>query len=284
MSIRQKAREAIRRGLYVNAVVEATNGNLATVRLGNTSGQRLTNLRVVGDAVSVGQAVVVDYSSGPPPTVHPVLEAPIEALDIEPGRMVNRPPEEKDEDVSCWANTDWFPMEIQYNQRAQLLHEFHFGGNGYAIPAYWDWEGAPYPDPINWEYDNAGFVDKSRYISYELTVPVTGKYLVTVSMNAYILQDGHFSTYEMHLRRNGDIIAEWGGIGQEYDDDQATHFHAFDEFTAGDKVKVTYRWFNDWREVKGQAAGGKDSIWWNSGNWSYHQWVTMNLWPGTEGE
>jgi hypothetical protein len=279
LNIRQSAREAIRRGLYVSAVVEDTHGNTATVRLGDESGQRLTNLRVVGDTVSVGQKVVVDYSSGPPPTVHPVLEAPVETLDLDPGTMIGKPPEDKDEDVSVWANTDWFPLEIQYNQRSNLLHQFHFGGNGYAIPEYHGWEDHPYPDPINWEYDNAEFVDKSKYVSYELTVPVTGKYLVTVSMNAYIAQDGHAATYEMHLRRNGAIIAEWGGVGQEYDDDQATHFHAFDEFAAGDKVKVTYRWYVDDRE----ATVGGDTIWWNSGNWHFHQWVSMNLWPGTEG-
>jgi hypothetical protein len=236
-NLRQKARDAIRRGLYVNAVVEDTHGNVATVRLGNNTGQRLTNLQVVGDAVTAGQKVVVDYSSGPPPVVHPILVAPVEEIELLPGGMTPRPPQTKDDDVSCLANQDWWPLETQYNERSNLLHYFKFGGNGYAIPAYWDWEDIPYPDPVNWEYDNANFVNKGDYSSTELTIPISGKYLVTVSMNAYITQVGHAATYEMHLRKNGTVIAEWGGVGQELDDDQATHFHAFDEFVAGISIQ-----------------------------------------------
>lgn len=278
--LRQKVRKTIRNAMFVRAHVEAVHGGLATVRIGNVKGPRLTNLPVDGDEVSVGQQAMVSYTSGQQPVVLPILEAPIEELTTEPSVMSKKPPETEDNDVSCWANQDWWPLETQYNEDNGILHTFKFGGNGWAIPGYTGWDIYPYPDPINWEYDNADFVNKAPYYVEYLTVPMDGKYLVTVSMNPYIIQDGEAATFEMHLRKNGTIFAEYCGVGGHADDDQGIHFYAFDEFAQGDRVALTYYWDVDWHEWIGTTSD-PNTTWYNSGNWWFKQWVTMNLWPGT---
>ena len=279
--LRERVRKTIRDAFYVHAVVEDVHGGSATVRLANGRGARLTNLPVDGERVEVGQRVIVSYTSGDKPVVLPVLETSVEELSIEPGSMVPKKPIVKDDDVSCYVYQDWWQLDpYQFDETDGVLHTFKFGGNGYATPNYYGWDIYPYPDPINWVYDNADFINKGPYYVEYITVPFTGKYLVTVAMNPYIGQDGENATFEMHLRKNGTIFAEYCSVGGKGDDDQSIHFRAFDQFSQGDRVSLTYYWDTDWREPIGFTSE-PNTIWYNSGNWYWKQWLTMNYWPGT---
>ena len=205
--LRQKARAAVRSGLHGFGVVESFHNGLVTVRLGNSSGQRLTNLRLIGETVEPGQKVRLDYSSGNPPVVLSEMQMPEVVQEIPPSSGAGIPEVTVDDDVSCHVFQDWWPLETQFNEGPAEWHLFKFGGNGWAIPTYTGWDVYPYPDPIHWEYDNAKFVDKSQYYTTYLVIPDTGKYLLTAQMNLYGIINWAI-TFEYRFKCNGDIIVE----------------------------------------------------------------------------
>lgn len=69
--LRRPIRQSQKSGVYVYADVEDINLGYATVRLAN-NGTRMTNLPVLGGAVTIGERVIIDYSSGVPPLVRPI--------------------------------------------------------------------------------------------------------------------------------------------------------------------------------------------------------------------
>ena len=70
MSLRREFRQQLTKGAWTWATVESTALGKATVRLAK-NGARLTNLPILGEGVSVGQRVVVDYSAEGTPIVRP---------------------------------------------------------------------------------------------------------------------------------------------------------------------------------------------------------------------
>lgn len=88
MSLRRNIRQAQQAGVYSYAILEAYNLGLATVRLAK-NGARLSNLPVTGSQLNIGDVVIVDYSSGTPPTVRPVTVIPDdEEISLELAEMV----------------------------------------------------------------------------------------------------------------------------------------------------------------------------------------------------
>ena len=66
MSIKKLVRKSFYQGVYIYAVVEATNLGSVTVRFAE-NGARLTNLTVIGALPRVGDRVIIDYAAGTPP-------------------------------------------------------------------------------------------------------------------------------------------------------------------------------------------------------------------------
>lgn len=84
--LRRQVRRSVTTGAQVFASVEHTSLGMATVRL-SENGARLTNLRVVGQPVKVGQRIIVDSSAEGTPVVRPltIAEPTVEEkLDIAP--------------------------------------------------------------------------------------------------------------------------------------------------------------------------------------------------------
>lgn len=75
MNLRRTFRKAIKSATYGLATVETYRNGFCTVRMA-VSGQRLVNLSVAGGDVQVGQKVIVDWSAGVPPYVHPITFTP----------------------------------------------------------------------------------------------------------------------------------------------------------------------------------------------------------------
>jgi hypothetical protein len=278
LKLRKAGRDAIRKGIYTFGIVESIHNGLVTVRLGNSNGPRLSNLRLIGETVEEGQRVKVDYSSGTPPTVLSTLLAEVEELEIPTSTGSAKISTKRDEDTSCHVFQDWWPLETQFDEEARNWFVFKFGGNGWAIPGYTGWDVWPYPDPIHWEYDNAEFVDKNEYYTEQIDVPVTGKYIVTAQMNPY--DTVRLSEmFEFRLKKNGTIFAEKSfcpAFNSLATNKNPYALHVMEELDAGDVITLEYYWTYDNSEER-----ASDAIWYNSGNWSDRQFVTLNLWPGT---
>ena len=279
MRLRKAGRDAVRKGIYTFGIVESIHNGLVTVRLGNIKGPRLTNLRLIGETVEEGQQVKVDYSAGTPPTVLSSLQSEVVELVIEESSGAAKISTVKDLDTSCHVFQDWWPLETQYNEEPRNWFVFKFGGNGWAIPGYTGWDVWPYPDPIHWEYDNAEFIDKIEYYVEQVSIPVTGKYLVTAQMNPY--DTTRLSeAFEFRLKKNGTIFAEKSfcpAFNAVASNQNMYALHVLEEFDAGDVIAMEYYWTYDnaWESLA-------DATWNNSGNWSDRQFLTLNLWPGTE--
>lgn len=276
--LRQKARSAVRSGQHAFGIVESFHNGLVTVRIGNSKGARLTNLRLIGETVYPGQRVRIDYSSGNPPVVLSEMQMEEVVQEIPESSGSGIPETQEDNDISCHCNQDWWPLETQFNEGPGEWHLFKFGGNGWAIPTYTGWDVYPYPDPIHWEYDNAQFVDKSEYYTTHLTIPKAGKYLLTGQMNMYGII--HWAiTFEYRFKCNGDIIVEKSFCTRQ--NDGPTNVNMYDvqtleSFMSGDIITLEYRWFCDPNNIS-----EANRIWYNSGNWAFRQFVTLNYWPGT---
>lgn len=102
MSIRRAIRQAHKSGAYVYAQVEDIQFGFATVRLGSANGPRLTQLPVLGGAVTIGEQVIVDYSAGTPPVIRPVTVGAPSPEGLRAGEGV-RPEGTIDTDVSIHA-------------------------------------------------------------------------------------------------------------------------------------------------------------------------------------
>jgi hypothetical protein len=278
-TIRKRGRAAVRNAIYSFGIVESLHNGLVTVRLGSISGPRLTNLRLIGEDVEEGQRVKVDYSAGTPPTVLSTLQAETTEIEIPESTGAAKISTKRDLDTSCHVFQDWWPLETQFDEGPRNWFVFKFGGNGWAIPAYTGWDVWPYPDPIHWEYDNADFVDKIEYYTEFLTVPSTGRYLVTAQMNPY--DTVRLSeAFEFRLKKNGTIFAEKSfcpAFNRVGSNKNMYALHVLEPFDAGDIIAMEYYWTYD-----NSRESMEDATWNNSGNWSDRQFITLNLWPGTE--
>lgn len=152
MNLRRTVRRTIQQGNSVFATVEDVHNGLVTVRL-VAGGARLTSLSFLGLEVTVGQRVIVDYSSGSPPVVRPIIGSenitrlPVRAETIAENSDVNL-------DTSCYLD-NFFPYMIPLSDGvSQIVTWFR---------PYWD---------TNNFHTNSGYGDQTIYIQK------AGKYLI----------------------------------------------------------------------------------------------------------
>lgn len=175
-TLRRPVRNAIEQSTAVFAIVEDIHLGLATVRIGN-NGARMTNLSVMGGTVTIGQRVIVDYSSGARPIVRPIFPVPPEeeATQLETSAPGNGPSEKPGTiyDIGgCFVFEfeTWEPYDLVLERGKDF--DLRFG----AINKRWNTHGN------HW---NSG-ISQSKIMPWgddHITIQRTGKYLITVVLN-----------------------------------------------------------------------------------------------------
>ena len=206
MNLRKLVRRTITGGGILRAVVESYVNGRVTVRLA-PKGARLTNLSAIGQNLSVGQPVLVDYSAG----VEPIVRSAIGETTVDPEPDLLQPEvgsdliEVDDEDYSAYGW--WYSEDIDEYHLYQGVPLVYFFG-----PWYPAWE--VYQQYGAWDSSNhLGWYGKQR--SY-MEVLRTGKYLISGSWN-YDLSEARVSAgggayattghTRLRILRNGSPIA-----------------------------------------------------------------------------
>jgi len=155
-------RAAIDSGTALPAIVEEINLGLATVRLGNRNGARLTNLSIMGEGVAVGAQVIVDYAAGIDPIVRPmttISENLDEMIDFELAPAVEIIPVElltPAEGVGCAVGLDHFDRQWESGTPKLPMYpnvplSYPFNGS------WWDGGGMYYPWHQGIQIKEAGY-------------------------------------------------------------------------------------------------------------------------------